>query len=112
MTPHELRFLANMRRRGQAPELDVFVTDDWDWATRFTEQIGALAIRVSNPRDFEHDWSPLAGLRVYLKLRRAAPADVADFAMAITRANPAKLTTWIGTARHVVVFDADAKAVA
>jgi hypothetical protein len=112
MTPHELRFLANLRSRGHAPELDVFITDDWDWATRFTEQIGALAIRVSNSRDFEHDWSSLAGLRVYLKLRRAAPADVADFATAVLAANPAKLTTWIGTARHVVVFDADAKVAA
>lgn len=112
MTPSELRFLANLRARGQTPELDVFVCDDWDWARRFMEEIGALTIRVCNARDHLHDWSPLAGLRVYLKLRRAAPSDVADFATAILAANPAKLTLWIGTARHSVVWDADAKVAA
>jgi hypothetical protein len=112
MTPSELRFLANLRARGQAPELAVFVTDDWDWARRFTEEIGALTIRVSNARDHAHEWSPLAGLWVYLKLRRSAPADVADFSTAILRANPAKLTLWIGDAKHVVVFDVDAKVAA
>src|SRR6188474_1133791 len=112
MTPSELRFLANLRARGQAPELDVFVCDEWDWATRFTEEISALTIRVCNARDHQHDWSPLAGLRVYLKLRRASPSESADFSMALVNANPAKLTLWIGNARHVVVYDADAKVAA
>lgn len=112
MTPSELRFLANLRARGSAPELDVFVCDDWDWARRFMEEIGALTIRVSNARDHQHDWSALSGLRVYLKLRRATPSEAADFSMAIVNANPAKLTLWVGAGRHVVVFDADEKAAA
>jgi hypothetical protein len=106
MTPFELRALANMRRRGQAPTLAVFVMDDWAWASRLTDDIGALTIRVRNARDFEHDWAPLAGLWVYLILRNPAPTDVADFSAAILRANPVKLTVSTRSAPAVDVWEA------
>ena len=107
MTPFELRALANLRRRGQAPDLAVFVMDDWQLATQLTDEVGVLAIRVRNARDFEHDWSPLAGLWTYLWLRRAASADLADFSAAILRANPARLTTRISDMPSIQVWDAD-----
>jgi hypothetical protein len=106
MTPYELRALANMRRRGQAPTLAVFVMDDWAWATRLTDDIGALTIRVRNARDYEHDWAPLAGLWVYLILRNPQATDVADFSAAILRANPVKLTVSTGTKPAVDVWEA------
>jgi hypothetical protein len=106
MTPYELRALATMRRRGQAPTLAVFVMDDWAWASRLTDDIGALTIRVRNARDYEHDWSPVAGLWVYLILRNPAPADVADFSAAILRANPVKLTVSTRSAPAVDVWEA------
>lgn len=106
MTPYELRFLANMRRRGQSPQLAVFVMDDWTWAGQITEAVGALTIRVRNARDFEHDWSPLAGLWAYLILRNPTAAELADFSMALMRANPVKLTVWdLKQGRHSVVFE-------
>lgn len=107
MTPFELRALANFRRRGQAPELAVFVMDDWAKATQLTDDVGVLTIRVRNARDFEHDWAPVAGLWVYLWLRRAASADLADFSAAILRANPARLSTKIADMPTVNVWDAD-----
>lgn len=106
MTPFELRALANMRRRGQAPTLAVFVMDDWAWASRLTDEIGVLTVRVRNARDHDHDWMPLAGLWVYLILRNSAPADVADFSAAILRANPVKLTVSTGSAPAVDVWEA------
>lgn len=106
MTPYELRALSAMRRRGQAPQLAVFVMDDWTWATQITENVGALAIRVRNARDFEHDWTPLAGLWAYVILRNPSAADLADFSMAIMRANPVKLTVWdLTRGSHSVVFE-------
>jgi len=104
MTPLELRALANFRRRGQAPELGVFVMDDWAKATQLTDDVGALTIRVRNARDFEHDWTPVAGLWVYLWLRWAKPAELADFSAAILRANPAQLTTKVNDMRSVDVW--------
>lgn len=108
MTPFELRALANFRRRGQAPELAVFVMDDWAKATQLTDDIGVLAIRVRNARDFEHDWSPLAGLWTYLWLRRAPSNDLADFSAAILRANPVRLTTRVSDMPSVDVWPLDA----
>lgn len=107
MTPFELRALANFRRRGQAPELAVFVMDDWQLATRLMDEIGVLAIRVQNARDYGHDWTPVAGLWVYLWLRRAACSDLADFSTAILSANPARLSTKIADMPTVTVWDAD-----
>lgn len=107
MTPYELRALQAMRRRGQAPELAVFVMDDWAKAAQLTEEVGVLGIRVRNARDFEHDWTPLAGLWVYLWLRRAPATDLADFSAAILRANPSRLTTRISDMPSVDVWDAD-----
>lgn len=104
MTPSELRFLANLRARGQAPELAVFVTDNWVKATQLTDDVGALTIRVRNARDFEHDWTPVAGLWVYLWLRWAKPPELADFSAAILRANPARLTTKVNDMRSVDVW--------
>lgn len=94
MTPYELRALANLRRRGQAPELAVFVMDDWPWATRLTNDVGVLSIRVRSAKDHEHDWSSLAGLWVWLILRNPAASDLADFSTALLAANPAKFTLW------------------
>lgn len=108
MTPFELRALQAMRRRGQAPELAVFVMDDWPWATRLTDEVGVLSIRIRNGRDHEHDWTPVAGLWVYLALRNPDPADLANFSAAILRANPAKLTTRIGDKPSVTVWEAAA----
>lgn len=107
MTPFELRALANFRRRGQAPELAVFVMDDWAKATQLTDDVGVLTIRVRNARDFEHDWTPLAGLWAYLWLRRATGAELADFSGAIMRANPVRLTTKVADLPSVQVFDMD-----
>lgn len=107
MTPFELRALANFRRRGQAPELAVFVMDDWAKATELTDDVGVLAIRVRNARDFEHDWAPVAGLWVYLWLRRTTSAELADFSAAILRANPAKLTTRVSDMPSVNVWPLD-----
>jgi hypothetical protein len=106
MTPNELRFLANLRRRGQAPALAVFVMDDWAWATRLTDEIGVLTIRVRNAKDHDHDWSAVAGLWVYMILRNPAPADLADFSAKILRSNPVKLTISTGSAPPVDVWDA------
>lgn len=107
MTPFELRALANLRRRGQAPQLAVFVMDDWAKATQLTEDIGVLTIKIRNARDFEHDWSPLAGLWAYVWLRRCAAADLADLSAAILRANPAKLSTKVADMPTVNVWDVD-----
>lgn len=108
MTPFELRALANFRRRGQAPELAVFVMDDWAKATQLTADIGVLTIRVRNARDFEHDWAPVCGLWVYLWLRRCSSAELADFSAAILVANPVRLTTRIADMPSVEVWDVDA----
>jgi hypothetical protein len=107
MTPYELRALQAMRRRGQAPELAVFVMDDWVKAAQLTEEVGVLGIRVRNARDFEHDWSPLAGLWTYLWLRRSTAAELADFSAVILRANPLRLTTRIHDMPSVEVWDAE-----
>lgn len=104
MTPYELRVLAGLRRRGQAPELAVFVMDDWAKATQLTDDVGVLAIRVRNARDFEHDWAPVAGLWVYLWLRRATGPELADFSATILRANPAKFTTRISDMPSIAVW--------
>jgi hypothetical protein len=107
MTPFELRALANMRRRGQAPTLAVFVMDDWTKAMQLTDDVGVLVIRVRNARDFEHDWTPLAGLWAYLWLRRTTAADLADFSAVLMRANPVRLTTRVGDMPSVEVYDLD-----
>lgn len=107
MTPFELRALAKLRQRGQSPQLAVFVMDDWDKAARFSDAIGVLTIRIRNARDFEHDWSPVAGLWVYVWLRRCAATDLADLSAAILRANPAKLSTRIADMPSVTVWDVD-----
>lgn len=112
MTPYELTALANMRRRGQSPALAVFVMDNWPKAAQLTEDVGVLAIRVRNARDFEHDWTPVAGLWVYLWLRWAKPPELADFATAILRANPARLTTRVNDMRSVDVWPARLRDVA
>lgn len=107
MTPFELRALATLRQRGQAPQLAVFVMDDWAKAVELTEHLGVLSIRVRNARDFGHDWAPVAGLWVYLWLRRATGPDLADFSAAILRANPVRLTTRVADMPSVEVWDAD-----
>lgn len=107
MTPFELRALAKLRARGQSPQLAVFITDNWPKATQLTEDVGALAIRVRNARDFEHDWAPLAGLWAYLWLRRATAPELADFSATILRANPVRLTTKVADMPSVEVWDAD-----
>jgi hypothetical protein len=108
MTPFELRALANFRRRGQAPELAVFVMDDWAKAAQLTDDVGVLTIRVRNARDHDHEWAPVSGLWVYLWLRRAASAELADFSAAILRSNPARLTTRISDMPSVDVWPLDA----
>lgn len=105
MTPYELRALADLRRQGRAPELAVFVTDDWPWAKRLGDEVGVLAIRVCNARDHAHDWSPLAGLWTLVALRRPASAELTDFCSAILRANPWRLTTFDGE-RSALVWQA------
>lgn len=107
MTPFELRALAKLRQRGQAPELAVFVMDDWAKATRLTDDVGVLTIRVRNTRDFEHDWAPVAGLWVYLWLRRATGPELADFSAAILQSNPVRLTTRVADMPSVEVWRED-----
>lgn len=95
MTPRELVALTNLRRRGQAPDLAVFVTDDWSWAARLGDDLGILAIRVRNADDHAHDWSALAGLWVVLSVRGSA-AKVADFALSMLRVRLGRLDTFDG----------------
>lgn len=71
MTPIELQYLRDLRRRGQAPELAVFVTDDWRFAEKITDEIGAMMIRVHGITDLDYDWSAVAGLWVVLWFARA-----------------------------------------
>jgi hypothetical protein len=92
MTPRELTTLAELRGRRQAPELAVFVLDDWRWAERIGDDLGALAIKVRNGRDVDHDWSPLAGLWVILSLRNADDADWSTFGSRLLAANPWRLS--------------------
>jgi hypothetical protein len=112
MTPYELRALGELRKRGKAPQLAVFIVDDWAWGDMITNEIGVLAIKVRNARDYQHDWAPLAGLWAYLKLRRCSASDLADFSAALLAANPAKLTVWVGDSVHETVWDVDAPKVA
>jgi hypothetical protein len=80
--------------------------DDWAWASRLTDDVGALTIRVRNARDHDHDWSPLAGLWVYLILRNPAPSDLADFSAKLLDANPVKLTVSTNRTPAVDVWEA------
>ncbi len=106
MTPRELRALGELRKRGQSPQLAVFIVDDWQWGDVLTDQIGVLDIKVRNARDFEHNWGPLAGLWAYLVLRNPQPSELADFATAIMAANPAKFTVWDRKRdHHATVFE-------
>lgn len=89
-TPFELEALRILRRRGQCPTMTVFVTDCWAWADKL-EDLGCLAIRVRNPQDAEHDWSPLSGLSVILLQRRG---NYAALGQAILAAGPADLETY------------------
>jgi hypothetical protein len=74
--------------------MTVFVTECWAWADKL-EDLGCLAIRVRNCDDWQHDWSPLAGLSVIL-LQRAG--DYASIGQQILAANPADFETF--TLRH------------
>lgn len=71
MTPIELQYLRDLRRRGQAPELAVFITDDWRFAERMTDEIGSMMIRVRGIADLNYDWSAVAGLWVVIWFARA-----------------------------------------
>lgn len=64
-TPNDLQTLHGLRRRGQCPQLPVFVTDCWDWQQTLLD-LGALCIRVRNHQDVNHDWSALRGLHCLL----------------------------------------------
>lgn len=90
MTPRELELLAALRRRSQCPTMTVFVTENWRWADKL-EDLGCLAIRVRNCDDWDHDWSPLAGLSVILLQRFG---DYAALGQAILAANPADFETY------------------
>lgn len=94
MTPRELIVLADLRRQRKAPQLAVFVTDHWPWAQKLTEDIGALCIRVRDGNDWDHDWTPLAGLWAVLSLRRGTDAQYADFGMKLLGGHPWRLSVY------------------
>lgn len=87
MTPLELTALADLRQRGQAPELSVVLVDDWNCAPRLADG-GFLAIRVNPANDWDCDWSPLAGLWVILAQWRTSLRDETRLACAVLAANP------------------------
>lgn len=91
MTPIELQYLRDLRRRGQAPDLAVFITDDWKFAGKITNEIGSMMIRVSDGGDSDYDWSPLAGLWVILWLKRATEPQIEAFIQVIFEARAQKV---------------------
>ncbi len=90
MTPLELQFLKDLRRRGQVPDMAVFVTDDWAFADSM-DDIGTLMIRVQNSGDQEHDWSPLAWLFVILWLKNPTAANLESFLRRIEACKPSQI---------------------
>lgn len=89
-TPYDLERLHALRRRGQCPQMPVFVTDSWKWAQRIPD-CGALCIRVQSPSDHRHDWSALVGLHCILVEWRG---NYAELGQALLSASPSILETF------------------
>lgn len=89
-TPSELLLLHQLRRRGQCPQLPVFVVKRWEWHQRLLD-FGCLAIRVRSESDHNHDWSAVRGLTCIL-VRDGQP--YADIGSALLAASPSRLETF------------------
>ena len=89
----ELSMLAQLRHRGQAPQLPVFVTDMQRFQ-RNMEGVGALVIWTS--LNDPQDWKPLTGLEVYVMLRAGYSDAGARLCEAVRAARPRVLWIWNG----------------
>lgn len=89
----ELRALAELRRRGRAPELPVFVTDMQRFQ-RNMDGVGALVIWTD--LNTVRDWTPLIGLEVYVMLRNGYSDAGARLIEAVRACEPRLLWIWDG----------------
>lgn len=89
----ELAFLANLRCRGQAPDLPVFVTD----MQRFQRNMdGVGALVVWTPLHVAQDWRALCGLEVYVILANGYSDAGARLIERVREARPRLLWIWNG----------------
>jgi hypothetical protein len=91
--PSELEMLATLRARGQAPELDVWVTNN-DTLRENLMRAGALAIRVVSDH-WVCDWSALSGLSVVLYTSFDETPVGTRLAKAICNARPRRLQRFV-----------------
>lgn len=90
----ELALLAQLRQRGQAPQLPVFVTDMQRFQ-RNMDGVGALVIWT--PLHASRDWRALAGLEVYVMLHEGYSDAGARLIERIRESSPRLLWIWNGT---------------
>ena len=96
--PSELQLLAELRSRGQAPELPVWITNNATMRVNLTAA-GMLAIPVRSD-DWELDWSALAGLDVVLAVSFIDTPVGTRLAVAIRDAQPRRLRLWLDDPPH------------
>lgn len=89
----ELQALAQLRSRGQAPQLPVFVTDMQRFQ-RNMDGVGALVIWTS--LHHANDFRPLAGLEVYVMLANGYSDAGARLIEKVRSARPRRLWIWNG----------------
>lgn len=89
----ELQALAQLRQRGQAPQLPVFVTDMQRFQ-RNMDGVGALVIWT--PLHVSQDWRALAGLEVFVMLANGYSNAGARLIEAVRAARPRVLRIWNG----------------
>jgi hypothetical protein len=94
--PFELRMLAELRARGQAPKLPIWLVNDRVFAKRIIDS-GELAILIVSDQ-WSCDWSPLAGLAVIISTSFDATPVGTRLALAIRDAKPYSVWTW--SSRH------------
>lgn len=90
--PFELETLARLRSSGQAPVLPVWITNNRMLGENL-KRAGVLVIYVVSDH-FACDWSPLAGLEVFLALSFADTPVGARLAIAIRNSHPRGLRLW------------------
>lgn len=90
--PSELQMLAKLRARGEAPTLEVWITNNRMLARNLTNA-GLLAIIVVSDH-WECDWSALAGLDVVISTTFENSPAGTRLAVAIREHHPDSLHTW------------------